>query len=551
MTELKPPFTDLEIQTADTGFYQGYSLPIALTAKIVFALLTVWALLRPGSADAILSLVNAEILGVFNFFYIVAVGVFAWFLLIVAVIPSSGRRKLGKEDEKPEFSTFSWFAMMFGAGLGVGLMVYATAEPMNNWGQNPDVINGSAAAYSADAVQSAYRYTFMHYGLHAWGIYVVTGLCLAYYAYTRDMPLTIRTALTPLFGRHLNGSFGHIVDILGVVATILGIAVTIGFGISQLVNGFYSITGMEWMMRPGQDGGPPMPSAVGLIVALVVVMLLSTLSAVSGVGRGVKYLSNVNLVLSTLLLLVFVVFGSFAFAMTTYGQALTDYLLHFPALSVQAFSTSTEAGEWQTGATTFYWAWWIAFSPFVGLFLARISRGRTIREFVIGAVVMPSLVSFAWMAILGGTSVDLELSGVAQGAIIDASSTNKLFATLQLIVGEQLYSIVAVMCAVLILTFLVTSADSGLLVINTIMAGGEEDTDSRHRIVWGVLLTAVIGALIVAGGGGLVVLQNAMIIGALPFAFVMVVMCVSLAKALYRDHYRDRWAEANGVGATS
>lgn len=546
MTELKPPFTDIDIQTADNGFYEGYSLPIALASKIAFALLTAWALLRPGSAEAILSLVNAEILGIFNLFYILAVGIFAWFLIIVAAVPSSGKRKLGKPDEKPEFSNFSWFAMMFGAGLGVGLMVYATAEPMNLWGANPQTIQGEVAPNSVAAIQSAYRYTFLHYGLHAWGIYVVTGLCLAYYAYTRDMPLTIRTALTPLFGRHLNGPVGHVVDILGVIATILGVAVTIGFGISQLVEGLYSISGMEWLLQPGQDGGPPMPSSVGLIAALVVVMALSTASAVSGVGRGVKYLSNLNLVLSTILLLVFIFFGSFLFAMTTYGAALVDYVLHFPAMSLQAYRTGTALGDWQAGATTFYWAWWIAFSPFVGLFLARISRGRTVREFVLGAVVMPSLVCFAWMTILGGTSIDLELSGVAEGAIIAASSTNKLFVTLQFILSDQLYGIVTVMCVVLILTFLVTSADSGLLVINTIMAGGEAETDTRHRIVWGVLLTLVIAALILAGGGGLMVLQSAMMIGALPFAFVMMAMCVSLGKALYRDHHRDLWAKANG-----
>ncbi|MFC3168844.1 BCCT family transporter [Paracoccus fontiphilus] len=543
MNDIKPPFTDLDIQTADTGFYEGYSLPIALASKVGIALLTAWALLTPGSAEAILSLLNTEILGVFSVFYVIAVGLFAWFLLIVAAVPSSGRRRLGKPDERPEFTTFSWFAMMFGAGLGVGLMVYATAEPVNLWGANPEIIKGAAEPHTAEAVRSAYRYTFLHYGLHAWAIYVVTGLCLAYYAYTRDMPLTIRTALTPLFGRHLNGPVGHVVDILGVVATILGIAVTIGFGISQLVNGLYSISGIEWLLQPGRDGAAPRPSAVGLIATLVVVMGLSTLSAVSGVGRGVKYLSNLNLVLSTALLLVFVAFGSFGFAMSTYGKALTDYVLHFPALSLEAYPAGTDLGDWQAGATTFYWAWWIAFSPFVGLFLARISRGRTVREFVLGAVVMPSLVCFAWFTILGGTSIDLELGGVAQGAIIDASATNKLFATLRFIVSEQVYGIVAVMCVVLILTFLVTSADSGLLVINTIMAGGEVETSVLHRIIWGILLTLVIAALILAGGGGLMVLQNAMIIGALPFAFVMVAMCVSLAKALYRDHHRDRLAE--------
>ncbi|MFG6083352.1 BCCT family transporter [Paracoccus litorisediminis] len=539
MNDIPAPFTDIDISTPDRGFYEGYSLPVTLTSKIVVALLTAWALRWPISAGSILSLVNTEVLDIFNLFYVLAVGLFAWFLLIVAAVPSSGRRKLGKPDEKPEFSTFSWFAMMFGAGLGVGLMVYATAEPLGLWASNPEIIRGNAEPNTAGALQSAFRYTFLHYGLHAWGIYVVTGLCVAYYAYTRDMPLTIRSALTPILGRHVNGPVGHALDVLGVVATILGVAVTIGFGVSQLVEGTYSVTGMEWLLQPGQDGGAPAPSSVGLIAGLVLVMGLSILSAVSGVGRGVKYLSNLNLILSCVLLLVFVVFGSFMFAASEYGSALVDYLRHFPALSFEAWSTDTELGAWQAGWTTFYWAWWIAFSPFVGLFLARISRGRTVREFVLGAVVLPSLVCFAWMTILGGTSIDLEISGIAQGTIIEASQTNKLFATLQYMVGEQLYAAITVMCVVLVLTFLVTSADSGLLVINTIMAGGEEETSSLHRILWGVLLTLVIAALILAGGGGLVVLQNAMIIGALPFAFVMVGMCVSLAKALYRDHQRD------------
>ncbi|MTH64183.1 BCCT family transporter [Paracoccus shanxieyensis] len=543
MSDIKPPFTDIDIQTADEGFYEGYSLPVTLAAKIGFAVLTAWALLMPGAAEHALAWLNTEILSVFNFFYIAVVGVFAWFLLVVALVPASGQLRLGKPDERPEFSTFSWFAMMFGAGLGVGLMVYSTAEPLSLWQTNPQIIQGQVAPLSAEALTSAFRYTFLHYGLHAWSIYVVTGLCLAYYAYTRDMPLTIRTALTPIFGRYMNGALGNVVDVLGVVATILGIAVTIGFGISQLVEGVYSISGAEWLLQAGQNGSPPMPSTVGLIAALIVVMGMSILSAVSGVGRGVKYLSNLNLVLSTVLLLIFVVFGAFGFAMTTYGQALADYVLHFPALSFEAYSTSNELGQWQAGSTTFYWAWWIAFSPFVGLFLARISRGRTIREFVLGAVIMPSLVCFLWMTALGGTAIDLEMSGVAGGAIIDASLTNKLFVTLHYLVSDQLFGWLSVMCVVLILTFLVTSADSGLLVINTIMAGGDEETGVRHRITWGVLLTLVIAALIVAGGGGLFVLQDAMIIGALPFSFVMLAMCVSLTKALYRDHLRSKAEE--------
>ncbi len=324
MKQVPPPFTDVEIDTQPHGFYEGYSLPIAVVSKTAMSLLVVWALIFPLSAGDVLSRVNSSLLDIFNTFYVLSVGLFAWFLAIVAILPSTGRRRLGPEGEKPEFSTFSWFAMMFGAGLGVGLMVYATAEPIGLWGSNPEIVRGNVEPNTVEALQSAYRYSFMNYGFHAWSIYVVTGLSLAYYAYTRDMPLTIRSALTPILGRSINGALGHVVDILGVVATILGVSVTIGFGVSQLVEGAYSISGIEWLLQPGVDGGAPVPSTVGLLVALVLVMGLSVISAVSGVGRGVKYLSNLNLILSCVLLLTFAVFGSFLFAMTTYAKALVD-----------------------------------------------------------------------------------------------------------------------------------------------------------------------------------------------------------------------------------
>ncbi len=599
---IKPPFTDIDIRKAESGFYEGYSLPIALISKISMAVLVIWALVWPGNANGVLGSLNWRILEDFNAFYILIVGFFAFFLAVIAIIPQTGRRVMGKPGEKPEFSTFSWFSMMFGAGLGVGLMVFATAEPLGLWGSNPVVVAGEVVGNTPEALESGYRYTFLHYGFHAWAIYVVTGLSLAYYAYTRDMPLTIRSALTPLFGKFVNSPFGHLVDVLGVVATILGVSVTIGFGVSQFIDGMYAITGMEWMMD--MTGEAPAPGTVGLIAGLIAIMGLSIISAVSGVGRGVKYLSNLNLVLSVVLLLVFVVFGSFAFAMTTYGSALVDYLQHFAQLSfgphmplsqaefaaalpteaaplasdlysgatnawgsfesfqggltgaaaelspeVQqaAYAAGTEGRlfGWQAGWTTFYWAWWIAFSPFVGLFLARISKGRTVREFIVGCVFAPALVCFAWMTILGGTAIDLELSGQAQGAIIAASNTSKLFVTLGNMITGPFLSVVTVMCVVLILTFLVTSADSGILVMNTIMSGGEHETGVKHRIVWGVILTLVIGTLLIAGKNGagadpMEALKSAMIIGALPFTMVMGLMCASLAKALYRDGLRDK-----------
>ncbi|MEM7375980.1 MAG: BCCT family transporter [Pseudomonadota bacterium] len=594
---IKPPFTDLQIVRSTTGFYQGHSIEIALLSKAIMIGLVLWALISPGNANSVLGALNWSLLEGFNTFYILIVGSFIFFLVVLAVLPQTGKRQLGPPGEKPEFSDFSWFSMMFGAGLGVGLMVFATAEPLGLWGSNPVVLSGAVDANSEGALESAYRYTYLHYGFHAWAIYVVTGLSLAYYAYTRDMPLTIRSALTPLFGRFLNGFLGHIVDVLGVVATILGVSVTIGYGVSQFIDGLYAITGMDWIMN--LSGETPAPSTVGLLAGLFVIMGLSIISAVSGVGRGVKYLSNLNLVLSLILLLTFVVFGSFLFAMSTYVSAFIDYMVNFLGLSFLAYNPQSAAdfasalpaeaapyadalrggatnawgsfdgftsglegeaaalsgdtlqaayaaGEpgrqfgWQAGWTTFYWAWWIAFSPFVGLFLARISKGRTVREFIVGCVFAPALVCFAWMTILGGTAIDLELNGGAEGVIIGASNTAKLFVTLGQMLDGGLLTGISVMCVVLILTFLVTSADSGILVMNTIMSGGDQEVGNKHKVVWGVILTAVIGSLIVAAGetNPMDALRNAMIIGALPFTMVMGLMCLALAKALYRDGLR-------------
>ena len=331
---IKPPFTDLAINRSTSGFYQGHSIEIALLSKAIMVGLVLWALIVPANANSVLGSLNWQLLEDFNAFYIVVVGTFIFFLVVLAVIPSIGKRQLGPPGEKPEFSDFSWFSMMFGAGLGVGLMVFATAEPLGLWGSNPVVLSGEAEANSEGAIQSAYRYTYLHYGFHAWAIYVVTGLSLAYYAYTRNMPLTIRSALTPLFGRLPNGFLGHIVDVLGVVATILGVSVTIGYGVSQFIDGVYAITGMEWVMNLA--GETPKPSTVGLLAGLFVIMGLSIISAVSGVGRGVKYLSNLNLVLSLILLMTFVIFGSFVFAMSTYVSALVDYMVNFLPLSFQS-----------------------------------------------------------------------------------------------------------------------------------------------------------------------------------------------------------------------
>ncbi len=494
--------------------------------------LVLWAAIVPAQALSVLSAINVALLNTFNIYYIYVVSFFLVFCIGMAIVPSIGKLTLGKPGEKPEFSNFSWFAMMFSAGMGIGLMVFSTAEPLWHFGGNPEIIKGNIEPYTDEAVQSTFRYAFLHYGLHPWGIYVAVGLSMAYFSHVRNLPLTVRSSLAPLFGRYLNGYIGHLLDITAIIATLLGVAVTIGYGISQLITGFDNLIEIDWIMSSGAN---PAPTKVSLMTVLIIVMLLSTISAATGIGRGIRYLSNLNLGLSLILLLVFLFSGSLIFSLKLYGNALIDYLLTLPATSFEVFELNTPLGDWQESGTIMYWAWWIAFAPFVGLFLARISRGRSIREFVLGAMLAPAAMCFVWMALLGGTAVNLELAGLASGRIIDAAPSAQLFETLNVLLSSGMANLISALAVVLILTFLITSADSGVFVLNTIMAGGGRQPAIRHRLIWGMILTLVIGTLLIVGNGGLEALQKAMIIGALPFSMVMVLMCISVVKEILGD----------------
>ena len=503
---------------------------MTIGSKVLITTLVLWAVLFPEQALNTLSMVNSLLLRVFNAYYVYVVSFFLVFCIAIAITPATGKLKLGRMDEKPEFSNFSWFSMMFSAGMGIGLMVFSTAEPLWHFGHNPEIIKGAVLPYTQEAIPSTFRYAFLHYGLHPWGIYVVTGLSMAYFAHRRHLPLTIRTTLAPLIGKHLNGYIGHILDMTAIVATLLGIAVTIGYGVSQLVAGFSEITGFD-----GTRSADQTLTESTLIFALCVVMVLSIISAATGISRGIKYLSNLNLGLSLVLLLVFLIFGPLIFSIKLYGSALWDYLTVLPEISLDVFEIDTDLGDWQETGTILYWAWWVAFAPFVGLFLARISKGRSIREFVFGAMLAPAAMCFVWMVLLGGAAVNLELTGVADGRIINASSSAQLFETLSILLSGSLAKAVSILSVVLILTFLVTSADSGVLVLNTIMSGGNSHADLKHKVIWGLILTTLVGTLLLVGGGSLEALQKAMIIGALPFSMVMVLMCLSIVKQIIHD----------------
>jgi len=422
--------------------------------------------------------------------------------------------------------------MIFSAGIG--MLTYSTAKPIYHFSTNPDVIMGLVEGGSAENVRSAFRWSFLHWGLSAWGCYALAGLALAFFSYNRGLPLTIRSGLAALFGRSLSGTSGHLVDIIAVVATILGVSVTIGFGVSQFAVGMFNITGAQWMINA--DGGS---SNTGMLVSLIIVMGAATLSARSGVGKGIKWLSNINMGLSFFLLAFFLIFGSTMLALESLLVDTWDYITTPPQSVTTVWQKDgTEVGDalagWQNGWTVFYWAWWIAFAPFVGVFLARISRGRSIREYVLGAMIIPTMMCFVWFAFVGGSAIDLELSGVAEGAIMGSGLSSQLFSTINVMLNPTIAVVMSAIVVILLLTYLVTSADSAVLIINTINAAGDEAPHSnRHITIWGTALTLVIGVLLLAGG--LSAIQTAMIVGALPFSVVLALMGLSLIKALVSE----------------
>ena len=549
---VKPPLMDLHIETADAGFYSGFSKNVAVISKIIVAILVVWAVVFPEQAGRVLNGVNTYILANTATWYIYIVTFFVLLCVGLALWPAAGRLKLGVDADTPEFSNFSWFSMMFGAGIGVGMLTWAVAEPVYHFGNNPEVIMGLAEGGTEGNIRNAYKWSFLHWGLGAWACYAVAGLALGFFCYRRGLPLTMRSSLTPLFGRALSGWLGHLIDIVAVVATILGVAQTLGFGVEQFVAGLTRI-GIGGLTNEAGTS-----NTMGVIVAILIIMGASTLSALSGVGKGIKWLSNLNMGLSIFLLTFFLLFGSTFFGLQALIVGIFDYIVALPSLLTTVWhadadpeSVATKLSGWQGGWSVFYWAWWVAFAPFVGLFLARISKGRTIREFVLGAMFVPSLMCFVWFTWAGGTAIDLELNGGANGVISSAPDGDKIFAMVNFMLSEWLGYIMSVIIVVLLMTYLVTTADSAVLIVNTINAAGDEGPKARpHIYFWGFALGAVVAALLIAGGqggGGLKAIQTAMVIGAFPFSIVMVLQAIALVKAIFNDARR----EAAGVAATT
>lgn len=533
---IDPPLIDLPIKTASRGFYDGFSREVTIPSKVIVSLLIMWAIFFPVSASETLSAANSSIIATFSGWYVYLVAFLMFTCFVLALFPQSGTLRIGNPGEKPEFGRFSWFAMLFGAGIGIGMLTYSTGEPLAHFSNNPDIIRGLVDARTAEAVRPAYIYTFLHWGFAAWGTYALVGLAIGYVAYRRNLPLTIRSALAPLFGLRLSGVWGHLVDIVAVVATILGVAVTMGIGVEQFVMGLARLGVGDWLLDP--DGSS---SIAAVILSLLVLVGASTISALSGVGRGIKWLSNLNMGLSFALLTLFAIVGSAFGGLKLLGVGVWDYLRTLVPNSLTLFDAGGEFGDalvqWQLDWSVFYWAWWIAFAPFVGMFIARISRGRTIREYVFGVVLVPSLMCFFWMAMVGGTAIDLELSGAAQGSIVNAAMSDQLFATLAVLLDPAVAAVVSGLVVLLLMTYLITSADSAILIVNTINGAGESESERNHHILfWGVALAFVVGSMLILGG--IDAIRITMIIGALPFSFVVAIMGVAILKAVIYDLFR-------------
>jgi len=524
----------VSINVQQSGFYQGFNRTVAAMPKVIIIALILWVGLSPERAGEQLLVMQNWSTSSFGGWYIYVTAFFTLACLVLALWPRTGKVVLGQPDEQPEFSLFTWLSMMFGAGIGIGMLTYSTAEPIFHFAANPDTIQGLSTGLAEDNVRNAYKWALLHYGFTPWACYGVVGISLGYLSYSRGLPLTIRSGLQPLFGQAMSGWLGHMVDIAAILATLIGLGVTIGYGVSQFASGIFNISAMQWIV---DEAGKP--TLVAQIMGLVIIVSASCLSALSGLQRGIKWLSNINMGLSIFLVLFFVLFGATLFAAKSFVYAIWDYLIALPSMSTTVWNNpDTEVGaalqSWQGAWNIFYWAWWIAFAPFVGLFLARVSRGRTVREYVMGAMIIPSLICLTWFTFIGATAIDLELSGVAQGAIVNADISAQLFKTINLMLSPELAIALSVVVVTLLLTFLVTSADSGILIINTLASGGDQtQKQASHVIIWGLIFALLVAVLLAAGG--MDALRSAMIIGALPFSLVMALMTISMIKALVFD----------------
>ncbi|MEO6413972.1 MAG: BCCT family transporter [Pedococcus sp.] len=454
------------------------------------------------------------------------------FVLFVIWLAASkyGRIPLGRDDEEPEFKTVSWIAMMFSAGMGIGLMFYGVSEPLSHFVTPPP---GTGAAGNPEAVQNAMATTLFHWTLHPWAIYAVVGLAVAYGVFRKGRSLLISSAFTPLLGhKHANGPAGRVIDMLAIFATLFGSAASLGLGALQIGSGFEIVAGI------GKAGNM-------LLVAIIAVLTLCfILSAVSGVAKGIQWLSNINMVLALALAVFVFVVGPTVFILNLVPTAVGSYFQDLAMMSARTDAAGGDAmKEWLSGWTIFYWAWWVSWTPFVGMFIARISRGRTIRQFVTGVLLVPSVVSLVWFAIFGGAGIQMQRAGTDLAGA--GSSEGTLFAMLS---HMPLSTVTSIVVMLLVAIFFVSGADAASIVMGTLSERGTLSPSRKTVIFWGAATGAVAAVMLLVGGeDALSGLQNITIVAALPFLVVMIGLAVALVKDLSNDPLIVRGAYATAA----
>lgn len=486
--------------------------PVFTISVIIAVIFVLWGVIAPDNLGKVSTAVQNYIQDQFGWLYLISATVFLLFCLFLA-FSKYGKIKLGKDDEEPEYSTFSWFAMLFSAGMGIGLVFYGVAEPISHYYQ-PPVGDGK----TAEAASLSMQYTSFHWGLHPWGIYALIALALAYFKFRKGAPGTISATFYPLLGeRGVNGWIGKLIDVIAVFATVFGVATSLGLGAVQIDGGLHYLN-------------DNIPNDVGTqFIIIIIVTILFMLSAVSGIGRGIKWLSNANVAVAIILMLFVLVVGPTGFIMKNFTSILGNYLQNLPKMSFQEAPFNPSHNDWINAWTLFYWSWWIAWCPFVGTFIARVSRGRTIREFIMVVLVVPTVFSIFWFAVFGGAGLDLEMfkhAGIWHAMAEGNHVENALFAAL----GHFPFSLISSLLAIILIsTFFITSADSATFVLGMQTTNGMLNPPNVVKITWGVIQAAAASVLLFSGG--LSGLQTASFAAALPFTFILVFMMFSLYKA--------------------
>jgi len=492
---------------------ESIHLPVFLASAVIILAFVVITVVAPDPVGAALEATQAWIAGTFGWFFIVAVVLFLGFCIWMA-LGRYAKVKLGPDDSTPDYSTLSWFAMLFAAGMGIGLMYWGVAEPVIFYASDSPRFEPG----TTEAARDAMLHAFHHWGFAPWAIYAVIGLGLAYFGFRHDQPLAVRSLFRPLFGDRVDGLLGNIIDVSAVVGTMFGVATSLGLGVAQVNAGLNRVFGIE------------ISTGVQLVL-IAVITAIATASVVSGLDKGIQRLSQFNIVLAALLLGFVFLAGPTLFLLGAFVQNTGSYLGGMPELlSRLAVYGGDEGQGWLGDWTIFYWAWWVSWSPFVGLFIARISRGRTIREFVTCVLLVPSLVSFAWFTVFGNSGIFFEQQGAGIDALAESDSSLALFGLLEQLPWAGFISFVAVL---LVVTFFVTSSDSASFVIDMLTSGGDPDPHVATRLFWAIVEGLVAAALLLAGG--LAALQAGAVSTGLPFTFVLVLATWSIARGLKQE----------------